>query len=41
MNDMLEVTDRHISGADAALLPALRQALTTDELHRLGAQNHL
>ncbi len=32
VNDMLEVTDRHISRADAALLPALRQALTTDEL---------
>jgi hypothetical protein len=36
VNDMLEVTDRHISRANAALRPALRQALTTDELTVLG-----
>jgi hypothetical protein len=36
VNDMLEVTDRHISRANAAMLPALRQALTTDALTVLG-----
>jgi hypothetical protein len=36
VNDMLEVTDRHISPANAALFPVRRQALTTDELTVLG-----